>query len=143
MLDEYCLKDPLFEGFILRDFRGNRYKLKNKFYIQINKLKYRGWKSATPNIIVPLLKNHEDKLDLIYEVLSHNRTAFDMVEYRKRFTYCQKNTKLTKVDPFLDGDHSKKYCLNIIEPSISGLAKIHPYYDVNGMLNVIVELRCI
>ena len=70
LLAEESLKDPLFEGLVIKDKEGRRYKKKNRFYLDIHKLKYRGWKVALPKLVVPLLLHHSDKLDLIYEAIS-------------------------------------------------------------------------
>lgn len=152
LLEQQSLLDPLFEGFVLRDSNKNRYKLKNQFYLQIHKLKYRGWKLATPENIVPLILYHQDKLDLIYEALEHHHTKWDLIEYKKRFEHYK--TKLeqlnanissltvkkyidiyTNNDPFIDAKHDKKYCTHNMKNKFNdhnnGLALNHPKYEDN------------
>ena len=135
ILDKHCLEDPLFEGFVIRDSNRNRFKLKNKLYPLINKLKYRGWKLAVPSIIGPLLIHHE----LILDMLTQTRSPFDMIEYHKRFDYCKHNIVWTKLDPFIDHLHGKKYCLGHVNYTDDGLAKNPPWLDG---LNWNVECYC-
>lgn len=142
--------DCLFEGFVIRDTNNNRYKFKNPFYVQIHKLKYRNWKSATAQNLVPLLINHSDKLELIYEVLIHNHTTYDMIEYKKRFTDCERKLNQMKLDgidlttnnfidrygildPFIDHVHARKYCTEEIinKYQDTGLSKDHPTFKDN------------
>lgn len=151
LLEKQSLLDPLFEGFVLRDSDKNRYKLKNPFYLQIHKLKYRGWKMALPENIVPLILYHMDKLELIYEALVHHHTKWDLIEYKKRFddykikvdqlstnikslTVNQFINTFTNSDPFINANHVKKYCTHIkkkLDDCNNGLAKNLPKYEDN------------
>lgn len=146
--NQISLFGPLFEGLIIRDINKDRHKLKNPFYLQLHTLKYRSWRLATSKNIVPLLINHSDKLDLIYEALSHNHTQYDMIEYRKRIEDSEiklhrlhlDNIPLTiqnyinkygRQDPFIDNKHDKKYCTKEIIEKIEyndGLATNTPVF---------------
>ena len=136
LLESFCLKDPLFEGFVVKDIHGNRYKFKNPFYLLIHKLKYRGWKVALPPIVVPLIQHHTDRLPLIYEALIHDRSNNDFLEYEKRFNFYRsalhnQSILLDNKDPFINYQHPHKYCYGHLNNTSlnTGLAQDHPYFD--------------
>jgi hypothetical protein len=128
--------DPLFEGLVIRDANGGRYKLKNNLYLEVHKLKYRGWILALPELCSSIIQKSNGKMNLIYEALSHNRSKYDMIEYKKRFDIIINSNDddiinmNMKVDPFIDKYHDKKYCISDIPLySSQGIAEKVPIYN--------------
>jgi hypothetical protein len=52
-----------FEGFVLRDARRRRWKVKSPHYLSLHRLRFRGWIKATPELLLPfVLAQEQDEL---------------------------------------------------------------------------------
>ncbi|MCB9751220.1 MAG: hypothetical protein H6713_14685 [Myxococcales bacterium] len=61
LLEQISRDDPLFEGLVIKDARGQRLKLKSERYLLIHRLKYRGWARLTPRLLAPMILRGEDR----------------------------------------------------------------------------------
>ncbi len=61
LLDDIVREDPLFEGLVVKGARGQRLKLKSDRYLQIHRLKFRGWARLTPRLLAPLILQGEER----------------------------------------------------------------------------------
>lgn len=129
ILNERVSNDPLFEGFVLK-FQGDdgikRMKIKNKLYLLVHGLKYRGWSCLTTDTVNMIRKQYPQHVDTILDVLKQGRSVTDYTEYALRFSL-NFTDKITK-------EHSESYCYltksdNVLEQSNDGMASVSPSYD--------------
>lgn len=119
-IEEYVANDFSFEGFVLEIIDNGivrRIKAKNRYYLIKHILKYRGWISATPKLIIPLIFNGVDELILSeldeYDLLS--RTCKNEIikhrDYYKNIIESEKNNIINLVSTLIDfsiSDYIKK-----------------------------------
>lgn len=90
-LRKWECQQELFEGFVLlNEITGERVKIKSDFYRNVHTLRYRGWTSATPIMLVPLIINDlvsSGKRGIVLSLLSEKR--HDFAEFQERWSYVE------------------------------------------------------
>ena len=63
-LDERSIKDPTFEGVVIRDIKNNRWKIKSSTYFSLHKIKNNN--GFNPTSFIPFILNNDDSEILSY-----------------------------------------------------------------------------
>lgn len=114
-LDSISKEDPTFEGFVIRDWRGNRWKCKTTTYCALHHMKDNG------NIILPrrlveiCLKGEKDEVKAIMPEVS---TALDEVDMELRFAYANLEECWNKAK---DSASQKDFALKVKDHKFSGI----------------------
>jgi hypothetical protein len=122
LLTRYVREDPLFEGLVLSN--EGRMKLKSDYYKTMHCFKYRGWVTATPARLQPLLPH----LDILREFLREHRPD-DLPEFERRIDFCIRGERY----PYPDPTHPSEYCsLRKMSGRTGGIATRVPFEDESG-----------
>jgi hypothetical protein len=94
---DLTLEDFTFEGFVIQTDSGERIKVKNPLYLIQHKLKYRGWSTCTPELIIPLILNNS-----IEKVIHNVKLCVD-----NDWLFCEEvDKRIKKYTEILDRDFS-------------------------------------
>lgn len=115
LLDRMSMADPSFEGFVIRDRNGNRWKAKTMTYCALHHMKDNG------NIIIPdrlteiCLKGEKDEVKAIMPEIS---TALDEVDLALR---CEYDDLLFRWNEAKDIENQKDFAMKVKDHRFSGL----------------------
>ena len=120
--------DLFFEGFVITDNVGQRYKVKSQLYKTFHDLRYRGWIKATQKIMAQFILNNQD--DLIMSFIEETRPT-DCDEFKKQLLHYKENrlfeaTTLESTIMDFCSDHPNEYCEIVpgfLDGKDSGIAK--------------------
>lgn len=86
--------DITFEGVVIQTSENERLKIKNPYYYIHHRLKYRGWITATPQLIIPLILNQTSDLIISNVIQAVNYDLITIRELNLRYNYYRHKIKV-------------------------------------------------
>lgn len=72
-LQERAITEPTFEGYVVKDGGGRRWKVKSPRYLNLHRIRFRGWAQSGPRELVRFILSGElDELFAVLSLYQHN-----------------------------------------------------------------------